>query len=112
MEYIPWIEISIVVSVFTRKSIGIIVGNDWLLYSTAGITLPDSIWQRPRTLQNKGEGLPIPMPGRKSAAELAASRGKAEDRPSLFSGTHQPPLKSDCSAVIFGHRYAWTHTTP
>jgi hypothetical protein len=51
------------------------------------------------------------MPVRKSAVELAASRGAAEDRPSLFSGAYEPPSISDCSAVAFGHRCAWTRTT-
>ena len=52
------------------------------------------------------------MPAQKSAVELAACRGEAEVRPSLFSGVYQPPSSSDCSALASGHRYAWTHTTP
>jgi hypothetical protein len=52
------------------------------------------------------------MPVRKSAVELAASRGEAEDRPSLPSGMCQPLSKTDCSAVASGHLRAWTHTTP
>lgn len=47
----------------------------------------------------------------KSAAALAACRGEAEDRPSLFSGVYQPPSKQGCPAPASGHRYAWTHTT-
>jgi hypothetical protein len=54
----------------------------------------------------------IPTPVQKSAVELAASRGEAEDHPSLSSGVSRPPSKSDCSAVASGHRRALTHTTP
>jgi hypothetical protein len=53
----------------------------------------------------------IPMPVRKRAVELAASRGEAEDRPFLSSGGCQAPSKSDCSAVDFGYRCPWTRTT-
>ena len=54
----------------------------------------------------------IPVPAQKSAVELAACRGKAEVRLSLFLGAYQPPSSSDCSALASGHRYAWRHTTP
>jgi hypothetical protein len=54
----------------------------------------------------------IRRPVRKSAVELPASRGEAEDHPSLFLDECWPPSDSDCSAVIFGHRYAWTRTAP
>jgi hypothetical protein len=54
----------------------------------------------------------IPVPAQKSAVELAACRGEAEVRPSLFSGVYQSPSSSDCYALASGHRYAWTHTTP
>ena len=52
------------------------------------------------------------MPVQKSAVELAASRGEAEDRPSLSSGTYQPPSRSHCSGQSFGHRCAWKRMTP
>jgi hypothetical protein len=52
------------------------------------------------------------MPVRKSAVELASSCGKAGDRPSLFSRTHQPPSRSGCSALASVHQCAWTRTTP
>jgi hypothetical protein len=52
------------------------------------------------------------MPVQKIAVELAASRGEAEDCPSLSSGTYQPPSRSHCSGQSFGHRYAWKRMTP
>ena len=54
----------------------------------------------------------IPVPARKSAAEIAACRGEAEDRHSLFSGVCQPPSRCDCSVLASGHRCAWTRMTP
>ena len=52
------------------------------------------------------------MPVQKSAAGIAACHGEAEDRPSFVSGAYQPPSRSDCSALAYGHRCAWTRTTP
>jgi hypothetical protein len=54
----------------------------------------------------------IPVPVQKSVVELAACRGKAEVRLSLYSSAYQPPSSSDSSPLASGHRYAWTHTTP
>ena len=54
----------------------------------------------------------IPTPVQKSAVELAACRGEAEARPSLFSGAYQPPSRSHCSGQSFGHRCAWKRMTP
>ena len=52
------------------------------------------------------------MPARKIAAEIAACRGEPEDYLSLFSGTHQLPSKQGCPALVSGHRFVWTRTTP